>query len=295
MGAKSGKRTDAKIKVHVIGEHGPVAQMLHQFWIARNDISLMSNALRMVDDQLFLLTSGVRLVVSGGGFIEIFHTKTYSPKTWKSEKILDELTDVVRARMQLVATALKDSERDYVIGVDVFDMQKTGGGQFAVFLSAGEISTIAWKSYPFGKEESKWLAGFGTDKGRNSPRIVSSALGKAMLLVCHDSQAYNHRNSASVSRAYSPTHRQHVINGMVKMIKAEKPEWAFSLIHQIDKELSIRTFRNSYSQIHQDYRVPAVVGAFGYGRNVQTILEWLAHKAQFPDGKAGVVAILEVN
>ena len=294
MGAKSGNRTDAKIKVRIIGEHGPVAQMLHPFWIARNDISAMSNALQMVDDQLSLLTSGVRLVVSGGGFIEISHTTTYSPKTWRSEKTLDELTDVVRARMQLVATALKDSERDYVIGVDVFDTQDTGGGQFAVFLSAGKISTIAWKSYPVG-EESKWLAGFSTDKGRNSPRITSGALGKAMLLVCHDSQAYNHRNSALVSRAYSPTHRQQAINSMVKMIKAEKPEWAFSLIHQIDKEGSIRTFRNSYSQIHQDYRVPAVVGAFGYGPKVQPILERLAHRAQYPDGKAGVVAILEVN
>jgi hypothetical protein len=294
MGARSGERTDAKIKVHVIGEQGSVAQMLHPLWIARNDISHMSNALRLVDGQLSLLTSGVKLVVSGGGFIEISHTNTYSPKTWKSEKTIDELTTVVRAKMQLVATALKDSERDYVIGVDVFDMQGTGGGQFAVFIRAGEISTIAWKSYPV-DEESKWLAGFGTDKGRNSPRIVSSALGKAMLLVCHDSQAYNHRNSANVSRAYSPTHRQHVINGMVRMMKAEKPEWIFSLIHQIDKEGSIRTFRNSYSQIHQDYRVPAVVGAFGYSPNVQTILERLAHRAQFPDGKAGVVAILEVN
>ena len=284
MAAKSGKRTDANIKVRVIGEHGPVAQMLHPFWIARNDISVMSNALRMVDDQLTVLTSGVRLVVSGGGFIEISHTKTYSPKTWKSEKTLDELIDLVRAGMQLVATALKDSERDYVIGVDVFDTQDTGGGQFAVFLSAGEIKTIAWKSYPVLKE-SKWLAGFGTDKGRNSPRIVSTALGKIMLLICHDSQAYNHRNSALVSRAYSPTHRKQAINGMVKMIKVEKPEWAFSLIHQIDKEGSMRTFRNSYSQIHRDYHVPAVVGAFGYGPNVQTTLEWLAHRAQFPDEK----------
>lgn len=294
MGAKSGSRTDTKIRIRIVGEQGPVAQLLHPFGITRHDIPVTSSVLQMADDQLSLLTTGVKLVVSGGGFIEVSQDKAYSPKTWKSEKTLDELEDLVRTKMQLVATALKGSERNYVIGVDVFDAQDIGGGQFVAFLSAGEVVTIAWKSYPVG-EESKWLAGFGTDKGRNSPRIVSSDLGKAMLLICHDSQAYNHRNMALVRRANSPTHRQQAINSMVKMMKVEKPDWAFSLIHQIDKEGSIRTFRNSYSQIHKDYRVPAVVGAFGYGTNVQPILEQLARRAQYPDGKAGVVVILEAN
>ncbi len=81
---------------------------------------------------------------------------------------------------------------------------------------------------------------------------------------------------------------------MTRMIKAEKPKWALNLIHQIDKEGSIKTFRNSYTQIHRDYGVPAIVGAFGYGKNVQVNLRQLASKAQYPDEKAGIVVILEV-
>ena len=49
-----------------------------------------------------------------------------------------------------VTTALKDSERDYIIGVDVFDDngKGKGGGQFAVLIRKGQISAIVWKSYP---------------------------------------------------------------------------------------------------------------------------------------------------
>jgi len=294
MGAKSGKRTVAKININIVGKYGPIAQLLHPFWIARNNIKNMSHILQMLDEQLSLSTSEVKLVVSGGGFIEINHAEMYSQKTWRSEETIDELVRFVQTKMQLVANALKDSRRDFVIGVDVFDTQGIGGGQFAVLISAGEIKTIAWKSYPAG-EESKWLVGFGSPKGRNSPRIASTVLGKVMLLVCHDAQAYNHRNRALVGRAYSPTPRQQVINVMIEMVKIEKPKWAFNLIHKIDKKGSIKTFRKSYTQIKQDYLVPAVVGAFGYGTNIQETLGQLANMIQYPDGKAGVVVILEVS
>ncbi len=294
MGAISGKRIDTKVRIRIVGKHGPVAQLLHPYWITRNDVSDMGRILQRVDSELSQMTSGVRLVVSGGGFIELRLAKTYSHMTWKSEKTLSELSNLVQERMQIIATALKESGRDYVIGVDVFDGNCTGGGQFAAFLSAGVVCTIAWKSYPVG-DESKWLAGFGSNTGRNSPRIVLSVLGKATLLICHDSQAFNHRNLALIHRAYSATPRQQAVNSMINTIKAEKPEWAFSLIHQIDKIGSIRTFRNSYTQICRDYQVSAVVGSFGYGKNVQKNLESLASRAQYPDGKAGVIAVLEVK
>ncbi len=291
---KLGNRTDAKIKICIIGKDGPVAQLLHPLGIAHNDIAHMSIILQMVDEQLSSLTSEVKLVVSGGGFIQIDHAQTYDQETWRSEQIIDELTGLVQEKMRLVATALKGSSRDFVIGVDISDNQNEGNGQFAVLLGAGEIKTIAWKSFPY-REESEWLAGFGSAKGRNSPRIASTVLGKVILLVCHDAQAYNHRTQALVGRAHLPTPRKQAIDSMMQTMRSERPEWAFSLIHRIDKEGSIKPFRNSYNQIHQDYGVPAVVGAFGYDKNFRAILERLANRTQYPDGKAAVVAILEVS
>jgi hypothetical protein len=294
MGATLGKRIAAKMRVHILGKHGPVAQLLHPSWMARNDIQTMSDILNIVDEELSLLTSGVKLVVTGGGYMEMGHAQLCSDKVWTSEKMLGHLTDCVRARMQSVATTLKNSQREFVVGVDVFDTRPKGVGQFAVFFSAGEVKTIAWKNFPAG-EEKNWLAGFGTAKGRNSPRVVSTVLGKAVLLVCHDAQAYNHRNTALVGRACVPTHRQRSIHSMTQVMQSEKPEWVFNLIHQIAKKGSIKSFRNSYIQLNQDHGVPAVVGAFGYGANVRTILTELAGRAQYPDGRAGVIAILEAD
>jgi hypothetical protein len=293
MGAKSGERIVTEKKVKIIGQHGQVAQLLHPILVARDDIETMSHDLQLVEEQLSLSAPNVKLVISGGGLIEIYLSKSYTRKSWKSEDTLNELIEIVQPKIQRVAAALRESRRDYILGVDVFDVNNIGGGQFAVLVRAGEVKTIVWKSYPVG-EESKWLAGFGTEKGMNSPRMISTVLGKTMLLVCHDAQAYNHRNQALVSRAHIPTPRQKVIENMKNMIKIEKPEWAFNLIHRIEKQGSINPFRNSYNQIHKDHQVSAVVGAFGYGSDVKAVLEKLAKKAQSPEGKSGVVVILEV-
>jgi hypothetical protein len=99
MGAKSGKRTAAKININVIGTHGPIAQLLHPLWIARNNIASISHILQMLDEQLSLSTSEVKLVVSGGGFIEVNHAKMYSQKTWRFEETIDELVHFVQTKM----------------------------------------------------------------------------------------------------------------------------------------------------------------------------------------------------
>lgn len=114
-----------------------------------------------------------------------------------------------------------------------------------------------------------------------------------MILVCHDAQAYNHRNQALVNRAYLPTYRAHAIREMDRVMRGSIPKWVFSLIHQIKKEESLKSFQNSYKQIHEDYKHrPTVVGSFGYGRRVHTP-ERLAELAQFPREKAKVSIILE--
>ncbi|MBI2487588.1 MAG: hypothetical protein HYW01_11690 [Deltaproteobacteria bacterium] len=291
MGAKAGKRINAKLRFRIVGNSGPVAQLLHPLWIPRDDIPLMGNILKAIDDEVSMLPK-VRLVVSGGGFIEICLNEHFTRKSWKSKGTLDKLTNLVSERVKPVAETLKGSMRDYVIGVDVFDKNEIGGGQFAVVLNSGEIKTVAWKSFPV-LEEQNWLAGFSTRKGRQSPRIVATSLGTTMVLVCHDAQAYNHRNQALVNCADLPTYRAHAIREMDRVMRGSIPKWVFSLIHQIEKEESLKSFQSSYKQIHEDYKHrPTVVGSFGYGRRIQ-IPERLVELAQFPRGKAKVSIILE--
>jgi hypothetical protein len=96
----------------------------------------------------------LRLVVSGGGFIEIRLNEHFTRKSWKSKETLDKLTNLVSERVKPVAEKLKGSMRDYVIGVDVIDKNEISGGQFAVVLNSGEIKTVAWKSYPVLEEQN---------------------------------------------------------------------------------------------------------------------------------------------
>lgn len=140
---------------------------------------------------------------------------------------------------------------------------------------------------------SSWLAGFGTAIGRNSPRIVSTSLGKGIVLVCHDSQAYNHRNRANVRKALRKTPRRLVMDKMDKEMSVHKPQWGFNLIHWIGAPKNLRTFSTSYKQIAQDNLWnPKIIGAFGYDRGVKKDLEELAKRAKYPQ-ENGVVIVLE--
>lgn len=293
MGAKSGIRISSKLKIRILGKSGSVAQLLHPLWIARNDVPSMGNILKAIDNELSALPE-VKLMVSGGGLIEIYMNDYFSNKFWRAEETLKRLTNFVLGKVKFIAEALKNSARNYIIGVDVFDKHKTGGGQFAVVFSNGDIKTVAWKSYPV-LDEANWLAGFGTSKGRQSPRIVSTVLGKTMVLVCHDAQAYNHRNKALVNRAQSITPRAQSIREMDKLMEDFKPKWVFNLIHQIEKPESLSTFRTSYKQIHEDYKHgPSVIGSFGYGQKIHKP-EIPAESAQFPRNMARVRIILEAT
>jgi hypothetical protein len=293
MGAKPGKRSSSSLRVRVCGKDGLVAQLLHPDWIARDDAKAVGSNLRAVEDELTRVNAQAKLVLSGGGLLEVYWDATLSHKSWRSEATLNTLVDQVHASVQPILNALASAKRDYVIGVDVFDKNDIGGGQFAVVLNKGTIKAIAWKSYPV-LQESNWLAGFGTLKGRQSPRVLSTALGTTAVLVCHDVQAYNHRNQALVRRAYQPTDRNKVITDMESLMRSSKSEWVLSLVHQIDEESDMVTFRKSYKQLNADYdHAPTVIGAFGYGPSVQSLLLPLAEKAQFPDGSSNTVVVLE--
>ena len=183
---------------YIKGSQGPIAQLLHPCWVSRN-VSQVLPFLKEIDNKL---NKDIKLVLSGGGLIEIIKSsKEIKIEDWNSEEMLETLVLLVQKELQPIPNFTKKNNREYIIGVDVAiknSKEYYGVGQFAVVFSGG-LQSIVWKSYPV-EDEHKWLAGFGTNGGRNSRRIVSTSLGKGIVLVCHDSQAYNHRNRTNVRR-----------------------------------------------------------------------------------------------
>jgi hypothetical protein len=292
MGTKAGKSSKSILsgfKIH--GNEGSIAQLLHPCWASRS-VSQVKPFLKKIDKEL---GEEVKLIISGGGLIEIVKSsEKMKIKDLKSEEMLEELVEVVDDKIQPISTLMKQLDRDYIIGVDVIiddDGYMSSVGQFAVVFSRGK-QTIVWKSYPI-EDEDGFLAGFGTDRGRNSPRIVSTSVGNGIVLVCHDSQAYNSRNRGSVANAKHITSRRKVMDIMDAEMHDHKPEWAFNLIHWIEKSQNLTTFSKSYKQIYNDYTwKPMTIGAFGYGKKVAKDLDGLAEKVR-PFQEGGTVIILE--
>jgi hypothetical protein len=231
-------------------------------------------------------TPSVRVVVTGGGFLE-FLPNADRPL---GNSGLRAVSDSAKEAAAAFNEALSQAKRDYIIGVDVFADPRTVG-QFACVVRQGRDPVIVWKSFPVG-QEANYLAGFGTLDGRCSPRIVETAVGKSLILVCHDSQAFNHRNIGLVRKATQETPRRAAMNEMQRQMREQRPGWVFNLIHQIDKPGSLRTFSTSYQQIHDDHDwSPCVVGSFGYGQDVRPDLASLAARAQYPRGLACGIAL----
>jgi hypothetical protein len=80
-------RIDAEVEIEIHGNGGPVAQMLHPQWIGRNDTHRMMEILRGVGDRLSAHSSDVKLIVTGGGFVEITYSKMHSRRDWHSEAV----------------------------------------------------------------------------------------------------------------------------------------------------------------------------------------------------------------
>ncbi|MCL0038731.1 hypothetical protein M1N46_00555 [Dehalococcoidia bacterium] len=272
---------------------GPVAQILHPLSLKRDDVFLMSDRIKEVESRISKEAPDVKVVVTGGGFVEIHADGLVSPDEWRSETgLLERLLALVKEPLTPFIQALGCARRDYVIGIDVL-IHGLRIGQFAVVFVTGKIESVVWKSYPVDKE-ADFLAGFGTCKGRRAPRFVSTSLGKSLILVCHDAQAYNHLNQARVHRAHSPTPRMRVMDDMRQQMEVERPLWAFNLVHWIRESSNMRTFFTSYKQIATDHNwKPSVVGAFGYDPCVYHQLESLAQKAQYPPNTARCAIVIE--
>lgn len=296
MGTIVGQRVKSMSPVvrFLCNEGGPVAQLLYPHWMARDDASFMGDILANVEHQCVTNADDVRVVVTGGGFMEIRSGASTRNSYWRTEKGLDTALSHVEKAASILADAIKGSQRDYVIGIDVL-VGEHGVGQFAVVITRNGGTSTIWKSYPVG-DEARFLAGFGTPKGRGSPRIITTAIGSSLILVCHDAQAFNRRHFALVNKTSSSTPRKLAMDKMRSQMHLEQPTHAFSLIHNIGKLESLKTFSTSYKQICKDHNwKPTVVGAFGYDSCVCHQLRSLAKRAQYPSGVCRCVMNLELT
>jgi len=297
MGHRPGPRRGApRLRVRLLETgDGRVGQVLYPSWIDRSDALQMGAVLSEVDQVVASEAPHVSVLVTGGGFIEMCSQRRGPRRWWLSEQGLEFVcgfaTGFMAAEVQAIAACIGSSPRDYVVGLDVTDVHGRGVGQFGLLYSGGRFEGAVWKSLPV-DDESTYLAGFGTEKGRQSPRIVKTRLGKAMILVCHDAQAFNHFNQ---SRMRSGTDRSMAADHIHALTETEQPVLGLNLVHYIERPGSIHnTFQRSYRQMHEDWPWhPKAVGAFGYERNTVSMLRTLADACQWPPSTVGCTVAVE--
>lgn len=295
MGTKADHRVkidSAKVRL-LINHGGPVAQLLHPDWISRDDPDQIGRLLLQTEELLSAQAPDVKLVLTGAGLLEVLLHEHRDFRHWKTEAALERLCSQCRDAASHVLSHLPHASRDYIFGVD-FISEDSGVGQFGVLARENKVQAIIWKSYPFGTEANS-LAGFGTGKGRLCPRVFDTNMGRTMVLVCHDAQAFNHRNKALVGRAFGQTARSAAMSEMAHQMQTEQPSWTLNLIHFIDNPASMKTFHRSFKQISTDHAWhPKAIGAFGYGKNVYASLASLAAECQFPPRTSDCVLFIEV-
>jgi hypothetical protein len=154
-------------------------------------------------------------------------------------------------------------DRHFVIGVDVL-VNGQGAGQFALWVGPGGHTFVA-KRFPVNGED-RYVAGFEATSPVHGQRVVQTPAGLALMLVCHDAQAYNRRHRALVANAARITPRARAIQELHAWRVTPGLAWALNLVHWVHGEENTRTFTLSYAQMRADFpSVPVkVAGSFGY-------------------------------
>ncbi len=193
----------------------PVARILHPRY-CNHDVNAVSRLLRHADS---VLGDAYKLVLSGGGLITMDADQDVPVITpTRGEPMLDYLLASADTIIQSIRTMTPALNRDYIIGLDLI-VRSRKRGQFALFLDQSGKDHVVWKGYPYGGED-RWLAGFGTDMGRQSPRTLQTNLGKTGILVCHDAQTFNRKNRAAVMNTTRTTDRQAGRQALVLWIRS---------------------------------------------------------------------------
>lgn len=233
------------------------------------------------------------VVITGGGFVSLEYPRSSIPyPTRREQKFLDQLRAwTLNKTKDLVVALQKIKKREFLVGIDVI-VGGEGSGQFGLWVGNKEAVLVS-KRLPV-DNESVYLAGVDTRQPTNGPRVVESSIGKVMILVCHDAQAFNHLTQRRVQRAKTVTSRGLAIQELERTASDERPEWAFNLIHSVRKDRSVTKFRTSFKQIHTDCDShPAVLGAFGYGFGKQDVAaQWLT-AMRYPEAVEAIPVVIE--
>jgi hypothetical protein len=246
----------------VLGE-GPVAQVGHPIsllWTPKEAINTLLAAAAE-------LPRNVRMLVTGGGYISLDYPRVVTNDAEiRQPEFLSKLHAWTLSALSDVILAVGTPERDLVIGVDV-SVNAGCSGQFALWIGQAG-SALVPKRFPVGSE-AKFLAGVDALHPGPYPRVVTTRVGRTLVLICHDAQAFNRRNRANVARAKQPTARMRAIQELHRERTTTDLEWALNVVHWIDGEPNTRTFHISYNQIRSDFPgAVSVAGGIGYGDNV---------------------------
>ena len=110
---------DYSIEVRRDNDDGQIAQVLHPYWMERDDVSKMSTILNEIESVISTKCPQVELVLTGGGFIEFFIGKKDPNRYWRTEDALKSLTEEMERKTEGLSELLRqNSTRDYIIGVD---------------------------------------------------------------------------------------------------------------------------------------------------------------------------------
>nr|MBK7070517.1 hypothetical protein [Deltaproteobacteria bacterium] len=253
-------------------------QVLYDYGLEINE----QDAERVLLDIDTRCDQNVKMILTGGAFMWLCRPDiSRTPKHLLSVAGLKELTDAVRDGTRSLVKGLSSrAKRDFVIGVDVYvgEDEDRHAGQFAVVIRRGvSTATIIPKMLPVGGESS-YLGGFGTNEARQVSHVVDTALGRTLVLVCHDAQSFNHFTKAKIDNADVVTHRERAVNAMRRQLKAS-PAYALNLVHWVESAGNLKTFRVSYKQLQEDHprlTLKEVVGAFGFDGNANdaTVADW---------------------
>jgi hypothetical protein len=173
MGAKSIARRDRAAVYTIIPGAGPVAQVAHPTDLGWTPSGAIEQLLQAAAE----LPKETGVVLTGGGFITLTYPHAgQTPHMMRQAAFLQQLGDWTERELDAALSAIVQSKsnRDFVIGVDIF-VNGMGSGQFALWVGPAGRALVA-KRFPMNGED-RYLAGLDAASPLYDQRIVATAVG----------------------------------------------------------------------------------------------------------------------
>jgi hypothetical protein len=258
MGSITASKRAGKPKLIIVSGVGSIAQVAHPTslkWTAKEALETLVRAASK-------LPESVELLIAGGGFVSLTYSGEQQSKSqMRQPKFLTRLYDWTLASITDLLLSVPVSNRELVFGIDV-DVRGVRSGQFMAWVGRSELILIP-KRYPSGAE-AEFLAGVDAAYSSSYPRVVDTKVGRTLMLVCHDAQAFNRRHRANVDRAKGATARTLAIRELHSSVSKRRVIWGLNAVHEIQRKSNTGTFKNSYNQLRSDFR-PEICVCAGTG------------------------------